>query len=77
MMIVAEGMHLRTGDPSPWLLGYAGDHQAWLNELITGLLLIALSASAVGMDWLARGRRATRAATTAGAATADQPGTYG
>jgi hypothetical protein len=62
---------------SPWMLGYAGDHQAWLNELVTGLLLIALSASAAGLDWPARGRRATRAVTPAGVATADQPGTHG
>ena len=34
---------------SPWLLGYATDNVAWLNELITGLLLILLCASAGGM----------------------------
>lgn len=34
---------------SPWLLGYATDHAAWLNELVTGLLLIALCASAAGL----------------------------
>jgi hypothetical protein len=31
---------------SPWLLGYATDHAAWLSELVSGLLLIALCASA-------------------------------
>jgi hypothetical protein len=35
---------------SPWLLGYAADNAAWLNELVSGLLLIALCASAVGVD---------------------------
>jgi hypothetical protein len=34
---------------SPWLLAYATDHAAWLNELVTGLLLIALCASAAGL----------------------------
>jgi hypothetical protein len=62
---------------SPWVLGYAGDHQAWLNELVTGLLLVVLAASAAGIHWPARGRRATRAITPAGVATADQPGTHG
>jgi SPW repeat len=62
---------------SPWVLGYAGDHQAWLNEIVTGLLLIALSASAAGIDWRARRRRATRPVTPAGVAAADQPGTQG
>ncbi len=45
---------------SPWLLGYATDHAAWLNELVTGLLLIALCASAAGLP-ISRGRRARRA----------------
>jgi len=62
---------------SPWVLGYAGDQQAWLNELATGLLLIVLSASAAGIDWPARRRRTTRAATPAGVATATQPGSQG
>lgn len=34
---------------SPWLLGYATDHAAWLNELVTGMLLIALCADAAGV----------------------------
>jgi len=42
---------------SPWVLGYATDHQAWLNELITGLLLIALSANAAGIRGPVRARR--------------------
>jgi hypothetical protein len=55
---------------SPWLLGYAGDHAAWLNELVTGLLLIALSASALGLPVLGHARRVSqlvRRRTTAGA----------
>jgi hypothetical protein len=62
---------------SPWVLGYAGDHQAWLNELVTGALLIALSASAAGIGWPARRRRVIRALTPAGVPAADQPGTQG
>ena len=62
---------------SPWVLGYAGDHQAWLNELVTGLLLITLSASAAGIGWPARGSRASRAVTPAGMAAAENPGTHG
>ena len=42
---------------SPWLLGYATNHAAWLNELVTGLLLIALCASAAGLP-ISRPRRA-------------------
>jgi hypothetical protein len=34
---------------SPWLLGYATGHAAWLNEFVTGLLLIVLCASAAGL----------------------------
>ena len=46
---------------SPWLLGYATNHAAWLNELVTGLLLIALCASAAGFPIYRRGRaRLTR-----------------
>ena len=59
--------------PSPWVLGYATDHQAWLTELVTGLLLIALSASAAGIrgPLRARRRRAVRPARPAGAATVE------
>ena len=42
---------------SPWLLGYATDHAAWLNELVTGTLLIVLCADAIGMRELLRTRR--------------------
>ena len=42
---------------SPWVLGYANDHAAWLNELVTGILLIALCASAVAPRGLGRRRR--------------------
>lgn len=45
---------------SPWLLGYATDHAAWLNEIVSGLLLIALCASAGGVH-VARLRPAVRA----------------
>jgi hypothetical protein len=41
---------------SPWLLGYATDHVAWLNELVAGLLLIALCASAAGLPIAIPGR---------------------
>ena len=34
---------------SPWLLGYATDHTAWLNEAVTGVLLIVLCATALGL----------------------------
>ena len=59
---------------SPWVLGYAGDHQAWVNELVTGLLLIILSAGAAGVRWPARGRRPARAVTPAGMAAANRTG---
>jgi SPW repeat-containing protein len=29
---------------SPWILGYAGDHSAWLAELVSGLVLMLVSA---------------------------------
>jgi hypothetical protein len=74
IVAIAGGLWLAL---SPWTLGYAGDHQAWLNELVTGLLLIVVSASAAGVRRPARVRRATRAVTLAGMATADQPGTSG
>jgi len=40
---------------SPWVLGYATDHAAWINELVTGLLLIALCASAAAFPINRRG----------------------
>ena len=40
---------------SPWVLGYAGDHAGWLNELVSGLLLIVLCASAAGIPIPGRG----------------------
>lgn len=50
---------------SPWLLGYATDHAAWLNELVTGLLLVVLCASALGLRVLRHGpaRLAKRSST--------------
>jgi hypothetical protein len=45
---------------SPWILGYATDHVAWVNELVTGLLLIALAASAAGVSTRARARGGRR-----------------
>ena len=74
IVTIAGGLWLAL---SPWVLGYAGDHQAWLNELISGLLLIAVSASAAGIDLPARPRRRTRAVTPAGMAAADQPSSHG
>jgi hypothetical protein len=59
---------------SPWVLGYAGDHQAWLSELVSGLLLIALSASAAGIWRPARGRRAGRTLTRTVAASGHPSG---
>jgi SPW repeat len=41
---------------SPWLLSYATDHAAWANELVTGLLLVVLCASAAGLRVPRRGR---------------------
>lgn len=59
---------------SPWLLGYATNHAAWLNELVTGLLLIVLCASAAGLGVPRQGRsRLTkRAAATPIANSADK-----
>ncbi len=37
---------------SPWILGYAGDHVAWLNELLAGALLSLLGANAAGVTGL-------------------------
>ncbi len=51
---------------SPWLLGYATDHAAWLNELVTGTLLIVLCADALGTKELLRARRKRAAGATAG-----------
>lgn len=34
---------------SPWLLGYSTNHLAWLSDLVSGLLLIVLCASAGGV----------------------------
>jgi SPW repeat len=42
---------------SPWLLGYATDHTAWLNELVSGVLLIVLCADAAGARGFMRARR--------------------
>ena len=45
---------------SPLLLGYASDHAAWLNELVSGTALVVLCANAAGVGSLrrARGKRA-------------------
>jgi SPW repeat len=62
---------------SPWLLGYATDHAAWIDELVTGLLLIALCVSAAAFPIYRRGRaRLTRRKSTppAIAETADPRG---
>jgi hypothetical protein len=36
---------------SPWALGYATNHAAWLNELVSGLALIVLTANAAGVGF--------------------------
>lgn len=62
---------------SPWLLGYASDHAAWINEPVTGLLLIAVCASAAGFPIYRRDRaRLTRSKSSppAIAKTADSRG---
>lgn len=63
---------------SPWILGYATNHLAWLSELVTGVLLMILSASAAhipGDRWRRRARR--RAARPAAAGTAASTTTHG
>lgn len=56
---------------SPWVLGYATDHVAWANELITGLMLVALSAHAAGIrSPLRAGRGRRRGRVTSGTAVA-------
>ena len=42
---------------SPWLLGYATDHLAWLNELVTGLLLVTVCVSALELPKVGLSRR--------------------
>src|ERR1700749_2982387 len=34
---------------SPWLLGYATNHSAWLSELVTGILISIVGAHAAGI----------------------------
>jgi hypothetical protein len=41
---------------SPWLLGYATDHAAWLNELVSGMALVVLCANAAGVGSWRRAR---------------------
>jgi hypothetical protein len=61
---------------SPWLLGYASDHIAWLNELVTGMLLIILAADAAGLrDRIRlRTKRAGRRTSAAGSVVGDTAG---
>ena len=47
---------------SPWILGYAFDHGAWLNELVAGGLLAVLGTSAAGIRARPRTRLRRRAA---------------
>jgi hypothetical protein len=63
---------------SPWVLGYAGDQTAWLNELVTGLLLIILAADAAGLRSLTRLRRkwAGRRTSAAGSVISDPAGSH-
>ena len=52
---------------SPWVLGYATTHSAWLSELVSGVLLVVLSASAAGVGGLVRAHRGAREPARAGA----------
>jgi hypothetical protein len=45
---------------SPWLLGYASDHAAWLSELVTGMALVVLCATAAGLRSVMRTRGSWR-----------------
>jgi hypothetical protein len=56
---------------SPWILGYAPDHGAWLNELVAGVLLSVLGTATAGIrvpprTVLRRARRRTVAGDRAG-----------
>ena len=42
---------------SPWLLGYATNDVAWLNELVSGGLLVVLCSNAAGLSHRIRGRK--------------------
>jgi SPW repeat len=55
---------------SPWVLGYASNDVAWLNELVSGGLMIMLCANAAGLGALMRSRRRApgRTATTSSGA---------
>lgn len=57
---------------SPWILGYAANNLAWINELITGFLLVALSASAAGIQ--STTRRLRRRVIARATATLESPG---
>jgi hypothetical protein len=46
-VVLAAGVWLAL---SPWALGYATNDSAWLNELVTGLLLTAVAAAAAGIS---------------------------
>jgi SPW repeat len=59
---------------SPWLLGYATDHAAWLNELVTGGLLIVLCADAAGVRGFIRTRRKQRSGRTAASVVTETAG---
>lgn len=52
---------------SPWVLGYASDHTAWLTELVTGAALVALCASAAVVGSSSMRAPGTRAARRSGA----------
>jgi SPW repeat len=45
--VLAAGLWLAA---SPWLLGYATNHSAWLSELGTGVLLSVVAARAAGIN---------------------------
>jgi len=45
---------------SPWALGYAGNDFAWLSELVSGVLLVLVSAGAARITGVPSPRRGRR-----------------
>ena len=62
-VVLAAGVWLAL---SPWLLGYATNDSAWLNELVSGLLLATVGARAAGINPPTLVRRRTRRPRPAG-----------
>jgi hypothetical protein len=55
--VLAAGLWLAA---SPWLLGYATNHSAWLSELVTGVLLVLVGGRAAGLTKFLPGPRRRR-----------------